>query len=82
VQAPALAADEWYAADLIGCRVLDGDRDLGRVRGLLGLPSCEALQVGRPDGSEMLVPLVRDAVRAVDVEARAIEVDLDFLGDA
>jgi hypothetical protein len=27
------------------------------------------------------VPLVRDAVRAVDVDARVIDVDLDFLGE-
>jgi ribosomal 30S subunit maturation factor RimM len=27
------------------------------------------------------VPLVTDAVRSVDIEARAIEVDLRFLGE-
>jgi ribosomal 30S subunit maturation factor RimM len=28
----------------------------------------------------VLVPLVRDAVRSVDIEARRIEIDLGFLG--
>jgi ribosomal 30S subunit maturation factor RimM len=47
---------------------------------LLELPSWEALEVRRPEGGEpLLVPMVKDAVRAVDVAARRIEVDLDFL---
>ena len=32
-------------------------------------------------GGELLVPMVRDAVRSVDVGARRIDVDLAFLGE-
>ena len=42
---------------------------------MLALPSCEVLEVER-DGAELLVPLVRDAIRAVDVAARRVDVDL------
>jgi 16S rRNA processing protein RimM len=78
--APPLEDDEWWAEDLVGCRVVDGDRELGRVGRLVPLPSCEALEVtGR--GEEFLVPLVRDAVRTVDVEAKVVDVDVAFLGD-
>jgi 16S rRNA processing protein RimM len=79
--APELAEDEWYAEDLAGCLVVDGARELGRVRRLVPLPSCEALEVERPDGSDLLVPLVRDAVRSVDVAAGRIEVDAEFLAE-
>jgi 16S rRNA processing protein RimM len=79
--APALEEDEWYAEDLAGCRVVDGTRAVGEVRRLIALPSCEALEVERPDGSELLVPLVRDAVRAVDIGGGVIDVDLEFLGE-
>jgi 16S rRNA processing protein RimM len=81
-QSPALAADEYWAHDLEGCEVLDGDRLVGVVRTLLGLPSCEALEVERPDAPDLLVPLVHDAVRSVDIEARRIDIDLAFLGEA
>jgi 16S rRNA processing protein RimM len=37
--------------------------------------------VRRPGGEELLVPMVKDAVRAIDVRARRIEIDLDFLGE-
>src|ERR671929_13192 len=57
-----------------------GRGELGRVARLVPLPSCEALEV-RGGGEEFLVPLVRDAVRSVDVAARLIDVDVAFLGD-
>lgn len=80
--APQLESDEWWAEDLEGCRVHDGQRAVGRVTRLLALPSCEVLEVRREDDSELLVPLVADAVRSVDVERREIDIDLSFLGEA
>jgi len=75
--APALEADEFWADDLVGCAVEGPDgRRLGAVVRLVPLPSVEALEL--EDGR--LVPLVRDAVRSVDVVARRIEVDVAFLG--
>jgi 16S rRNA processing protein RimM len=78
--APPLEDDEWWAEDLVGCRVVDGDRELGSVGRLVALPSCEALEVTGA-GEEFLVPLVRDAVRSVDVEAKVVDVDVAFLGE-
>ncbi|MEA2297310.1 MAG: rRNA processing protein RimM [Solirubrobacteraceae bacterium] len=81
-EAPALPEGEWWAEELTGCRVVDGERRVGVVRGMLGLPSCECLEVERPDGTELLVPMVGDAVRRVDVVAGEIEINLAFLGEA
>jgi 16S rRNA processing protein RimM len=80
-QAPSLGEGEWWAQELEGCAVLDGERLLGTVSALLELPSCEVLEVRRGDGRELLVPMVRDAVRNVDVAAGRIDVSLDFLGE-
>ncbi|WP_354701916.1 Ribosome maturation factor RimM [Paraconexibacter sp. AEG42_29] len=81
--APPLEDDEWYATDLVGCAVVDAAAgvDVGFVRELMALPSCEALAVARVDGPELLVPLVKDCVRSVDVAAARIDIDLAFLGD-
>jgi 16S rRNA processing protein RimM len=78
--APPLEDEEWWADDLVGCRVVDGERPLGFVVRLIALPSCEALEVADVD-EEFLVPLVGDAVRSVDIEAKVIDVDVAFLGD-
>jgi 16S rRNA processing protein RimM len=82
-----LEPDEWWAEDLEGCAVYDGERSVGVVSALLALPSCEVLEVkrnraaGDDPAGPLLVPLIRDAVRNVDIERRAIDVDLRFLGE-
>jgi len=80
-EAPELEPEEWWAEDLIGCLVHDGAREVGTVRRLVELPSCEMLEVDRAGGGELLVPLVTDAVREVDLDTRRIDVDLRFLGE-
>ena len=63
--------------------MFDGEHELGVVRRLLALPSCECLEVERGGGAgDLLVPLVRDAIRSVDVAAARIDIDLRFLGEA
>ena len=78
-RAPRLGPGEWWAEDLEGCRVVDRQQPVGVVRRLIGLPSCEALEVERDDGGQLLVPLVADAVREVDVERGRIDVRLGFV---
>ena len=80
--APPLPEGEYWAHELEGCTVCDGERVVGTVRRLVPLPSCDVLEVERADGgADLLVPLVRDAVRRVDVGARRVDVDLAFLGE-
>jgi len=80
-QEAMLEEDEYWAEDLAGCAVVDGDVAVGFVRRMSALPSVEVLEVDRPDGSELLVPMVRDCIRSIDLAARRIDVDMDFLGE-
>jgi 16S rRNA processing protein RimM len=70
-----LEDDEYWASDLVGCTVVDGSREVGVVARMVALPSCEALEVG-----ELLIPMVRDAIRSIDLDARRIDVDMEFVG--
>jgi 16S rRNA processing protein RimM len=70
-----LEEGEFWASDLVGCTVVDGGREVGVVTRMVALPSCEALEVG-----DLLIPMVRDAIRSIDVDARRIDVDMEFLG--
>ena len=75
VPAPPLEEGEYWARDLVGCRVTDGEREVGVVARMVALPSCEALEVG-----DLLIPMVRDAIRSIDLEGRRIDVDMEFVG--
>jgi 16S rRNA processing protein RimM len=70
----SLDEGEFWASDLAGCVVVDGTREVGVVTRMIALPSCEALEVG-----DLLIPMVRDAIRSIDVDARRIDVDMGFL---
>jgi 16S rRNA processing protein RimM len=74
--AERLEQGEFWARDLEGCTVVDGEREVGVVSRMVALPSCEALEVG-----DRLIPMVGDAIRSIDVERRRIDVDLGFLGE-
>ena len=87
-EAPELEEGEWWAGELEGCKVFDGQRRVGTVLRMVELPSCEALEVrlesqsreeDSSGASEMLVPMVRDAIRGVDPVGRRIDVDMGFL---
>jgi len=69
-----LEEGEYWAHELEGCRVVDGPVEVGVVARMVALPSCEALEVG-----EELIPLVRDAIRSIDRDARVIDVDMAFV---
>jgi 16S rRNA processing protein RimM len=69
-----LGEGEWLAADLVGCRVPDH----GAVTQVIDGVSCSVLEL--EDGT--LVPFVSDAIERVDLEAREIQVNADFLGSA
>jgi len=81
LEAPALKQGEWWAHELEGCTVTDGEHLIGTVGRMIELPSCEALEVHREQGEVLLVPMVKDAIRQVAVDEGRIEVDMGFLGE-
>jgi len=79
-EVPQLAEGEYWAHELEGCAVFAGERLLGVVRRMIELPSCEALEVLPPDGSQaLLIPMVKDAVSRIALEERRVEVSIEFL---
>lgn len=78
-ESPPLDDDEWLAEDLEGLKVIDGDFEVGTVMKLLAYPSCDILEVKREGEGDLLVPLVSDAVRSVDLGAGTLDVDLEFI---
>jgi len=67
-----LEAGEYLDADLIGCTLLDvRGATLGRVTAIEHYPSSDMLVV-----SGKLVPMIKEFVKSIDIEAKAIVADL------
>lgn len=73
-----LEPETYYPHELIGCEVVtDAGESLGRVESILETGSADVLAVRRDGASrEVLLPMIGDVVRAIDVAGRRIEVTL------
>jgi len=71
---PATEQDEFFHVDLLGCRVVCGDRELGIVARVQEYPANDVLELD----SGQLVPFVDEVVVAVDVPGRTLRVVEDF----
>lgn len=72
---PPTAEDEYYVADLIGLEVVEEEgRSLGTVRDVSNYAANDVLELD----SGLLLPLVEDCVRQVDVAAGRIVVSRGF----
>jgi 16S rRNA processing protein RimM len=73
---PALAAEEFYHADLIGltAETAAGDR-LGRVRAVQNFGAGDMLEIERADGTTVDLPFTRAAVPVVDIAGGRLVVD-------
>jgi 16S rRNA processing protein RimM len=72
---PALGPGEWWPSQLIGCRVLtDGGGELGRISEVIPNPANDLWVAVDDDGTETLIPALRDLLVDVDVDGRRIVV--------
>jgi 16S rRNA processing protein RimM len=79
---PPLDEDEFWPDELVGMRVQStGGALVGEVANVLVLPSCDVLEVRRPDAPDLLVPMHREAVPELDAKAGRIAIDLAFMGE-
>ncbi len=77
-----LNKNEYFVADLIGLTVLDIDEGkmLGTLTDVLQTGANDVYEVtipdGESDGKKVLIPAIRECIKAVDIEAGKMEVHL------
>ena len=72
-----LKKDEYFVADLIGMQVVTEDGEpFGQVRDVLATGANDVYAVSRGDGSEVLLPAIRECVREIDMEQGKITVHI------
>ncbi len=76
-QAVSLQKDEYFIADLIGAEVVTEDgAHFGTIRDVLVTGANDVYVVTRDDGSEALLPAIRECVRKVDIERGRVTVHI------
>ncbi|WP_256366271.1 ribosome maturation factor RimM [Thermaerobacter sp. PB12/4term] len=82
-QVPPLPPGQYYVFQLVGLDVVDpGGRKVGQVRDVLRYPANDVIVVDGDGGREFLIPAIRQAVAAVDLErGRLVLGDLPGLLD-
>ena len=78
---PPIGEDEYYFFDLVGCRVRDEKGGyLGVVEDVLRMPANDVLVVtaggGGPGVREVLIPVVKNVLKKVDVESKEITIEM------
>ncbi len=74
--ATPLDEDEYYISDLIGLAVFENDVQIGTVKDVLETGANDVYQIERIDGTELLLPAIRQCVLKVDVEGGRMDVSV------
>lgn len=72
-----LQKDEYFIADLVGLNVVTDEGELfGKMKDVLATGANDVYVVEREDGAEVLLPAIRECVKAVDMEQGQITVHI------
>ena len=75
--AVSLKRDEYFIADLMGCKVEDEDgNSLGILKDVMETGANDVYIVTTPDGKELLFPAIKECIREVDVKNERIVVHI------
>lgn len=75
--AVSLKKDEYFIADLMGCKVEDEDgHSLGILKDVMETGANDVYIVTTPDGKELLFPAIKECIREVDVKNARIVVHI------
>jgi len=68
--------DTFFDSDLIGCQVFEEKEVLGTINSVLKVSETTTLVVITADDTEFMIPLVRQFVREVNIDSKAVHVQL------
>lgn len=71
-----LEENEYYISDLIGLAVFEDDVQIGEVTDVIETGANDVYQIKRTDGTELLLPAIKQCVLKVDVEGGRMDVSV------
>jgi 16S rRNA processing protein RimM len=72
----ALPPDSYYQHDILGLQVLTLDgQELGQIVEIIVTGSNDVYSVKKPDGSQVLIPAIKDVIKQIDLIRRTMHID-------
>jgi 16S rRNA processing protein RimM len=72
----ALPPDSYFQHDILGLRVLTLDgQEIGQIVEIIVTGSNDVYSVKRPDGSQVLIPAIKDVIKHIDLIRRTMHID-------
>ena len=66
----------YYIADLIGCTVFENEKELGKISDVFNTGANDIYAVSRPQQKDLLIPVLEETIKKVDIENKRIDVVL------
>jgi 16S rRNA processing protein RimM len=71
-----LPPDSYYQHDILGLQVLTLDGlELGQIVDVIVTGSNDVYSVKKPDGSQVLIPAIKDVIKQIDLNRRTMHID-------
>ncbi len=67
-----LEKDQYYHHDLIGCKVMNNDKYVGKIVGISSNSAQDLLRIEKEDGSSFLYPFLTVFLEKVDIENKIV----------
>ena len=76
IELASLPPDSYYQHDIIGLQVftLDG-QELGQIVEIIVTGSNDVYSVKKPEGSQVLIPAIKDVIKQIDLNRRTMHID-------
>ncbi len=77
---PDLAEGNFYQFQLIGMKVIsEGAGEIGWVCAVYNFPTIDSIEVNRPNGEKVMLPLSAEAIEEVDIKEGVIKAHYRFI---
>jgi 16S rRNA processing protein RimM len=71
-----LPPDSYYQHDILGLRVLTLDgQEIGQIVEIIDTGSNDVYSVKKPEGSQVLIPAIKDVIKQIDLIRRTMHID-------
>ncbi len=76
-----LPKDRYFIVDIIGCKVMIDDQEIGTIKDILQYGSADIYVIKEKSGKESMIPAIDRIIEGVDIEQKVVRLDREAYED-